>query len=491
MDKEVNVYRANQLILSILGLLDLFLIIGYIGEIVKRQRTVASVLCFVLLVVLSCGISIFLYLKDKNSRTLKHIVFIGFLLTYIYAMFTSTRILVFTYIIPLIIGYIFFFEFKLMLRICLTTLGINVIRVIYMIILQGAASKSLSTDYTIQILVLVVISEALILGTKIAIKNNKEKIESIEEISAKQEEILQEVLKIASLLDTNCNQVFERVDELGHSGSMIESAVTKITDAMKQTVDRVEEQKTLTADIHKNIETTVKITHDMNAISDKTVHTVDQGVEAMKKLSQKSTVLNAKSAIMYEAIKELEEQTHKIQGITETINSIAAETNILSLNAAIESARAGEVGKGFAVVAQEVRNLANETGESVNEIGQLISFLKESMNKCSLAMGEFQTINEEQNRLIDSTYEIFDKTNSIAQEVKQGTESLAENINEVFKANEEIIDCITEISTLSQETMGSIAETSATTNNNMEFIEDTKRLTKELLDTSNEMKKYI
>ncbi len=316
---------------------------------------------------------------------------------------------------------ILYFDLRTIKIVCYSVLTINVVRVIWMVAIQGQYSKSLTTDYTIQLIALFIIGAELIKGTKIAIKNNEEKMTSIEEMAIKEKQIASEIINIAGLLDKNCNRVFEHIDQL----------------------------------------------------------------------AQKSNMLDEKSKLVNDAIQALTLHMQQIQGITETISSIAAETNILSLNAAIESARAGEVGKGFAVVAAQVRTLADDTKQSANEIAKIIFALQDSMIQCTNAMGDFTMINNEQSNLISSTHEIFTKTHEVAHHTKESANLLMENINKVFDANTEIIDSISEISALSQETMASVEETTHTTQANMVEIEDTKQLTKELLDTSLRMGEYL
>ena len=78
---------------------------------------------------------------------------------------------------------------------------------------------------------------------------------------------------------------------------------------------------------------------------------------------------------------ELNDKSHKVREIVEMINSIAGQTNLLALNAAIEAARAGEHGRGFAVVAEEVRKLAEQSGQASEQIGTILSDMLRDIEK--------------------------------------------------------------------------------------------------------------
>ncbi|MGC0119286.1 methyl-accepting chemotaxis protein [Pseudoalteromonas piscicida] len=124
------------------------------------------------------------------------------------------------------------------------------------------------------------------------------------------------------------------------------------------------------------------------------IHTANQHKTEVSKYTQdnKEHILSL-STRMSEAVESMTKLTthsENIGSILDTIVSIAEQTNLLALNAAIEAARAGEQGRGFAVVADEVRTLASRTQESTNEINQMIAALRQDTHSASEAINSGQ-----------------------------------------------------------------------------------------------------
>jgi methyl-accepting chemotaxis protein len=113
---------------------------------------------------------------------------------------------------------------------------------------------------------------------------------------------------------------------------------------------------------------------------------ISRGQESVNRAQQEITQLASRLQGTNETVQALAAQAQQIGTVLEVISSIAEQTNLLALNAAIEAARAGEQGRGFAVVADEVRSLAQRTAVSTKEIRTIIEALQQGSRKAVEAM---------------------------------------------------------------------------------------------------------
>lgn len=183
---------------------------------------------------------------------------------------------------------------------------------------------------------------------------------------------------------------------------------------------------------------------DLTKLKDSSVSAVKNSLE---RTEQTSNYLTKTSA----TLTKLDDDTKAITGMVEAIQSIAEQTNLLALNAAIEAARAGEQGRGFAVVADEVRALATRTHQATEEINQLIVNLtagaSDAVNNMEGSLEQIRGSQELNNTAAKQMALLGDQID----EIFQSTLSIASAVEEQTQINREIEDQVDRISASSQD----------------------------------------
>ena len=203
-----------------------------------------------------------------------------------------------------------------------------------------------------------------------------------------------------------------------------------------------------------------------NDIATKSMTTVQGSISGIHQQAQQ-TKLDS------DQIVNLVEHSQNINSIVETIDEIAAQTNLLALNAAIEAARAGEAGRGFAVVADEVRALASRTSSSTKEISNMVTRIQKDANDATKAMSNSVTS-------MDGIAQSAQDVDSQLQEVLNHMGAVSDQVTHIAAATEQQSATTTDISNNMHNITRATTEISTETSNTVDSIHESVDVIKQL-----------
>ena len=225
--------------------------------------------------------------------------------------------------------------------------------------------------------------------------------------------------------------------ELGNSaknnlknGETLENSASTMTNSMNNLAEKANEQAASLEETAAALEEITSITRNNTQNATK-MATLGQVV---KKSVLSGEELASKTA---SSMDEINEKVKAINSAITVIDQIAFQTNILSLNAAVEAATAGEAGKGFAVVAQEVRNLANRSAEAAKEIKNLVEEANIKTNDGKLISSDMIEGYKELNKNISETINIIEDVSAASKEQMLGIEQINQTVNMLDRVTQE------------------------------------------------------
>lgn len=252
-----------------------------------------------------------------------------------------------------------------------------------------------------------------------------------------------------SIVDVNVSveQVEQAVNDIA-DGANSQAADTQTATESVMTIGNMISETSEKIDRLKDGMDTIK---ESNGVIIETIRELDrinsQTKEAIATISEQTSVAN--------------QSAQKIRGVTEIIASIAAETNLLSLNASIEAARAGEAGRGFAVVATQIQQLAEQSNESAKQIEEISQLLIEDSKQTVNTMGAVKDIIFKQSENVEKTDRMFSEFSQKLGTAFEDIDNITENVQSMDKARISVVDVVQNLMAIAQENAASTEETGA------------------------------
>ncbi len=246
------------------------------------------------------------------------------------------------------------------------------------------------------------------------------------------------LLEALKTMNTNVSSALKEVEELA---TQVNVGATNLAEAAQDLAEGATDQA---ASVQEMLAT-------MNTVSDglkDTSTSVEEAYKQALRCADDAQVSRTEMGNMVESMNRITETSKKIENIIAEIESIASQTNLLSLNASIEAARAGEAGRGFAVVADEIRNLADQSAKSAVDTRELVSNTLYEI--------------EQGSKIAFKTAEVLDGVVNAIQQIAQTNNVLADNSKDQAYAVEQADEGIARISEVVQSNSAAAEESSAT-----------------------------
>lgn len=277
----------------------------------------------------------------------------------------------------------------------------------------------------------------------------KESNDEIGLIIEKMKELTQSLGSIVGKIRNSSDTMSSNSYELNDTSSQTLAANNEISKAVEDVAEGSTGMAASISNINENLLEMSNETKDINAsvdeIKNQTVAVQDSSKimnDKIKSMQDSSRKMDDGISAISKRIETVNTTVDKVSNIVSVIEEISSETNLLSLNASIEAARAGDAGKGFAVVAQEIRVLSDNTNTELENIKQIISSLVEECRYCVQASGTIVEDNAKQKEEIKA---VLDEFGSLDEQIQKTAEK-ADEIEELVTAMIELNDDITKSS---------------------------------------------
>ena len=249
-------------------------------------------------------------------------------------------------------------------------------------------------------------------------------------------------------------------------------SITEVAKGSDEQLRAADQTRDMVEQMSKGIDQMAQNTMVVSASAQKTASAAAEGEQSVGQAVAQMGIIETKTEATANVIASLEERSKQIGQIVEVISTIAAQTNLLALNAAIEAARAGEAGRGFAVVADEVRKLAEQSQDAAKQITELIGEVQGRTNQAVLFMNEGRREVETGAKVVNSAGQSFADILRMVREISAEVHEISAATEELTSGTQQVVGAAQRISKESRQAAEQTETISAATEEQSASMEE-------------------
>ena len=432
------------------------------------------------------------YFIKKDGNLFRFVSIIGYAAVYGIALINAKSDTVFTMAFPIMVMYVLYFDTLFMGIISGVLLVLNIVSVV-MASISGSMPSGIDfalSSALLQAANIRVAGSALTWITHLEKVMKGEQMNEVKSEKEKSEQILSDVLALGNTVKENTNKADALMEKLNDATTTALETLKAVADSNNDNAKNIESQTVMTSNIQEMIITADSNASRMERIAGDSLNMVSEGRKLVEKLDDKASNISAMNEQVMNTINEFVKNAIEVRGITDKINGISSQTNLLSLNASIESARAGEAGRGFAVVADEIRNLADETKTLTAEINGIVETLENNASGTKETVSKGVESIEGEKVLIDDSMDTYVKMEDMFKQLYESVTDTQKQLKQIVDSNNAIVDSINQLSAASEEVAASMDMAVELSNNNMAKTKEAGGLMEEIVTSANQLDKY-
>ncbi len=434
-------------------------------------------------------LNIISYVKNHASERLKYFAFIqaqfmvfltGFAFDSYYIRFLS--------VIPLVAG-LFYYNRKFVRVTAIVTIIMNFI-VTFLRFSQGKSDMESLINEIMATLCISILMILILVMENVVNDFNSDELGKAKYDNELQEKMMQDVVDVAREVNLQTNDAMNMVRSLSESSTNVSSAMRGISESTENTVESIQSQSAMTQNIQAAIQTTKQSSDDMVHLAKESEELNAKSLEIMNKLQEQSQLITDTNAEVSDTMERLQEKAEDVKGIADSIFDISSKTNLLALNASIESARAGEAGRGFAVVADEIRKLAEQTRKETENIASILDELSENAVEAGKVVDQSVEMTKQQDAYILEASESFRSMDENVATLTEKIDEMDHMVEELSTANDQIVSSITSVSETTEQVSSAAGQAVVRSEENVEGTDGAMGLLTGIVEVARKLDNY-